>query len=499
MDLKYTSDGQISFGNKIYNPKAFSTLIDQGLLRTLLNDNEIGIGSDGNAPVETPVESGLDSEFKRFMEDVDNMSDKSAGTYVSMIRQIPDRMAKSSDKTVESPFDNPKVLTDGESREDILNTLQTYYTTLQVAGETTFDINKTKSAIQKFRDFIEWKESYDDSVKYEPHYNENLKNFHSQVIYFGAPGTGKSYSLNQTASALFELENVKRTTFHPSLTYGQFVGLFKPVPAGDAISYRYVPGVLIQQLVKALLHPDSAYLVIIEEINRANAAAVFGDFFQLLDRDENNESEYPINISEDLNYYLDNFVYQAPENADYVDGMKQKINAKGGLFFPGNLYIWSTMNSADQGVSPLDTAFKRRWNQKYFGINDSFDEKLFSNFGRIITQTDEADGVTKTVGWNDLRMAINNRLSELNVPEDKLLGPFFLSKKILSSDSDTVTEAFKDKVLMYLFEDAAKQIRSRFFNVERMQYSEVLKNFDQIGIDIFKDIAFDGQVEEFIE
>lgn len=173
--------------------------------------------------------------------------------------------------------------------------------------------------------------------------------------------------------------------------------------------------------------------------------------FQLLDRKSNFESEYPINISEDLSYYFEKVVYEN-EDADRVEKMKSKI--ANGLIFPSNFFIWTTMNSADQGVMPMDTAFKRRWEQKYFGINQAYEDNKadFDGYSKILVNT--TGGSRELIAWNDIREFLNERLTALKVPEDKLMGPYFISKNILESDNEKLTESFKTKVLMYLFDDS---------------------------------------------
>jgi hypothetical protein len=153
------------------------------------------------------------------------------------------------------------------------------------------------------------------------------------------------------------------------------------------------------------------------------------------------------------------------------------------------MFIWATMNSADQGVFPMDTAFKRRWNFEYLGINENEAEIR----GRIMLGTD----ITQDVEWNALRKAINDKLSrEYKVNEDKLMGPFFLSKKVIrtvSAEDDTIADTdgfiktFKSKVIMYLYEDAAKQHKHKLFAgcEDTTKYSAVCDAFDRIGIQIF--------------
>lgn len=142
---------------------------------------------------------------------------------------------------------------------------------------------------------------------------------------------------------------------------------------------------------------------------------------------------------------------------------------------PDNMYIWATMNSADQGVFPMDTAFKRRWNFTYLGINNNED--------KIDDKTITVNG--EQCKWNDVRKAINDYLSEMKINEDKLMGPFFISPDDINDDS--FDEVFKNKVLMYLFEDAGKQRRSKIFKNNMNIYSEICNEYDIHKFDIFAD------------
>ncbi|EBF5102523.1 hypothetical protein FHZ89_14375 [Listeria monocytogenes] len=363
---------------------------------------------------------------------------------------------------------------------------------------------ESKKLIRSYKEYMQSPEKIlndtdEINSEHELEFPDTLKEEYRQYIYFGAPGTGKSYELN-IDSKCFSEKNVERVTFHPNMTYGHFVGVFKPTPIGnEKITYRYIPGVLMKQLVQALLHPQSAYLLIIEELNRANVAAVFGDMFQLLDRGQDFVSEYSINIAEDIQWYFDNIVYTDQKNEDHIFNMKNQIEK--GLIFPSNLFIWTTMNSADQGVMPMDTAFKRRWEQKYFGVNKAYEENKveFDNYKKIIIKNgsslesneqklNQLNNGNCYISWNDLRIFLNKRLTELKVPEDKLMGPYFLSKNILESSNEKLTESFKSKVLMYLFDDAAKQKQKELFALppEEMRYSMLVDKFDTDGINIFR-------------
>ena len=310
--------------------------------------------------------------------------------------------------------------------------------------------------------------------------------YHSDLernrIFFGAPGTGKSFTLDREKDALPGVE-YERVTFHPDYTYASFVGTYKPVPCRDsdgkdAITYSYVPGPFMRTYVKALKNSRTdtpkPFLLIVEEINRANVAAVFGDVFQLLDRNDDGRSTYPIQASEDIRTYL----------AKELGGKPDEYSE---LCIPGNMFIWATMNSADQGVFPMDTAFKRRWDFTYLGIDES--EAGIAGKKVVLGQGENA----RIVEWNALRKAINSELLTYRLNEDKLMGPYFLSGKILPKgelfDPDAFARVFKNKVLMYLFDDAAKQKRSTLFGgcdeEARNQYSRICREFDTRGVNIF--------------
>lgn len=297
-------------------------------------------------------------------------------------------------------------------------------------------------------------------------------------IVFGAPGTGKSFQLKQESTDGNHFANIERITFHPDYSYGQFVGSYKPVSDDDGrIRYEYVPGPFMRTLVKALesgKNGDSAekFLLIVEEINRAKVAAVFGDMFQLLDRTDAGDSVYEIQASEDVRRYL----------ARELGGTKDNYTS---IKIPNNMYIWATMNSADQGVFPMDTAFKRRWEFTYLSINAN-EKKIAIEDLPII------NGDAKIIKWNILRKSINNMLlKECKVNEDKLLGPFFISGEVFknaTSNPDAFFEAFNSKVLMYLFEDAGKMHQKKLFagiDQNELTFSKVCEDFKTRGTAIF--------------
>lgn len=312
---------------------------------------------------------------------------------------------------------------------------------------------------------------------------------HNRIL-FGAPGTGKSHTLKKNSEECFHEGNVERVTFNPNYSYSQFVGTYKPKPVtvgGTDITYEYVPGPFLRQLVEAMKSMNDSknngtvpenYLLIIEEINRANVASVFGDVFQLLDRD-GGESEYSITTSEDMRAHL----------ADKLGGNKEEYKS---IRLPSNFYIWATMNSADQGVFPMDTAFKRRWSFEYIDIDEGK--------AKIADILVELGKNKEKVKWNELRTKINDKLINLNINEDKLLGPFFLSLEELQS-KDKFDRAFKSKLLMYLYEDVLRHKKGEFFKTNQngkldiSTYSKLVKSYDKFGGDIF-DFELDYESSE---
>lgn len=364
--------------------------------------------------------------------------------------------------------------------------------TVMIPAPIKFGENK-EDALNSIREeiIIEDERYEEEKMAYKPYLKPNYytgfsrKNKETDKIYshnrivFGAPGTGKSFKLDvEQKDLISEGGECERITFHPDYSYANFVGTYKPIPTTNGISYEYVPGPFMRTYVKAIKNGQLEnkenilpFLLLIEEINRANVAAVFGDVFQLLDRDERNASQYPIKPSEDIKAYLAKQLGGFPEQYEEI-----KI--------PDNMYIWSTMNSADQGVFPMDTAFKRRWNFEYISINNN-EDKINDTY----LVCDEAQ-IPYKVNWNELRKAINTTLAsrEYKINEDKLIGPFFVSKNVLE-DKESFKETFKSKVIMYLFEDAAKQRRHMLFDGcdedIRNQYSAICEEFDKRGIDIF--------------
>lgn len=343
-----------------------------------------------------------------------------------------------------------------------------------------------------------------DMTSFELVYNTGYKSeFSRNRIVFGAPGTGKSFKVNEDrASLLGENKDAdyERVTFHPDYSYANFVGTYKPVSCKDedgkdTITYEYVPGPFMRVYVDALKNGRTdnvkPYLLIIEEINRANVAAVFGDVFQLLDRDDDGVSAYPIQTSEDIKKYL----------AKKLGGDTDNYNQ---IKIPDNMFIWATMNSADQGVFPMDTAFKRRWDFTYIGIDDN-DKDTRGKY--VVVGSKEK----QRIEWNELRKAINDFLAEEKINEDKQLGPYFIPRSIVvpagdEIDSDKFCDVFKHKVLMYLFDDAAKQKRQKLFKGSakgQNRYSKLCEAFDEQGIGIFheniqssikiEDIVINGQ------
>lgn len=357
------------------------------------------------------------------------------------------------------------------------------YDKLPNLDESEITIDKIKEEIEKINKEKYLLQASCGAIGYK--YSDFLSGFSLAELkeQFGFKNTtSESYWINigiHAADYSFEDDSVQkstkhyeRVTFHPNYSYSQFVGTYKPTMKSvqtddgekEEITYSFVAGPFLRVYVNAVNNQSENFLLLIEEINRANVASVFGDVFQLLDRKTDGTSEYPGAASDDIRKYL---------KSNGIDQTELSI--------PANMYIWATMNSADQGVFPMDTAFKRRWNFEYIGIDEN--ESGVSTYDIPINEK------TK-VNWNGLRKAINSKLISAKVNEDKLLGPYFISendlKNAMQKPADFI-KLFKSKVIMYLFEDAAK-MKKDFFkltNGRKYIYSDVCKELDENGIAVF--------------
>lgn len=244
-----------------------------------------------------------------------------------------------------------------------------------------------------------------------------------QQIYYGAPGTGKSYEINEMTKG----KSVIRTTFHPDSDYSTFVGAYKPTmkesyitkdgvtTKEEKIIYTFCPQAFTNAYVEAWNTEEEVYLVI-EEINRGNCAQIFGDLFQLLDR-KNGVSEYPVEADADLQNYLNKALAKTTRMdipADVKSGEK--------LMLPSNLYIWATMNTSDQSLFPIDSAFKRRWEWKYIKIKEGKDENGNKLDWKVDVKIDEAGNL---LSWWDFIQKINEIIASMTSSADKQLGYFF--------------------------------------------------------------------------
>lgn len=283
------------------------------------------------------------------------------------------------------------------------------------------------------------------------------------LIYYGAPGSGKSYRVNQK----YKSKNTKRITFYPEYDYNDFIGGLKPViETGRNMEYKFVPGPLVNIIISAINNPFENYYLIIEELNRANAPSVFGDTFQLLDRNKDTGvSTYPI-FNSSVGQYIDNAV-TGP--TDFKDT---------GIVFPGNLSIIATLNPADQMVFSLDSAFQRRWQMIYVPID--------------WTEENVAEGSVKGFeghSWRKVGETLNIVLSENGIEEDSLLGQYYITDEEIN-DIDLISS----KLIGYLWNDVLKYQKDTIFKTKTL--SQTIKKFKSHG---YKSIFQPDIVEMFSE
>lgn len=319
-------------------------------------------------------------------------------------------------------------------------------------------------------------------------------------IYYGAPGSGKSHfvsSLLEEASV--KDENIVRVTFHPEYSNVDFTGQILPTITTDAdgekrVEYTFNPGPFTHALLRAYNEPNDMVYLIIEEINRGNAAAIFGDMFQLLDRvrdsgkPEWSSSEYPVS-NPNMQEYL-------KENVTSVSIRQRLCN---GIYIPGNLTILATMNSSDQNVFTLDTAFKRRWDFEQIS-NDIEKDEVHSYKNWFVPGTD--------VTWAVFLTAINNEILKYRIHnqtnEDKRLGKYFVTRDCLTEhassdytqDIKAKASAFAYKVLEYIWNDVCKIGREEWFDTDKYQTLEMLidafvnPSEGETPLSVFRNISF---------
>ena len=255
-----------------------------------------------------------------------------------------------------------------------------------------------------------------------------------QTIYYGCPGTGKSHEVKRLTEGLDDEKiikfddgktNVFRTTFHPDYDYSTFVGCYKPVKEDGRLDYRFVPQVFTNAYVTAKKHPETPVYLIIEEINRGNCAQIFGDLFQLLDRREDGKSKFPIDAEEELMKYL-------RDMAGLEDYAK--------LCLPPNFNIYATMNTSDQSLFPMDSAFKRRWEMKFIKIDYAHPKADY---------TFHVNGAD--YHWLEYLPCFNDKITLATDSEDKQMGEFFIRSNMTSVE-------FKNKVMFYLWNDVCKDL-----------------------------------------
>ena len=304
-------------------------------------------------------------------------------------------------------------------------------------------------------------------------------------IFFGTPGCGKSYHIDhdilgkdkETKEYVgqYKKENIIRTTFYQDYSNTDFVGQILPkILKGkdgkpDTVEYIFNPGPFTLALIRAISNPRKKVALVVEEINRGNAPAIFGDIFQLLDRDDDGVSEYGI-VNVSLLDYLNDY--------DFIVEGKKKRYIFEEIKIPGNMDIFATMNTSDQNVYTLDTAFVRRWDK----------EKIKNSFADCTFAGTNVPGMDYT--WQEFVTAINNHiakhLEDLQVNEDKQIGVFFVKESLLGS----TPEKFAYKVFDYLWSDVAKLDHDIFFN-HFDTLEALITAYKKDGVGVFKIGIFD--------
>lgn len=313
---------------------------------------------------------------------------------------------------------------------------------------------------------LQYKEFVENSNEHKINDNSRLEGAYNK-IYYGIPGSGKSYAVD----AKFNDGKYKvfRTTFHPEYTNSDFVGQIIPMVKDDKVKYEFHPGSFTLALKYALENKDKKICLIIEEINRGNASAIFGDIFQLLDRKDTGRSKYDIYNGPIIDYFKENAI-----NMDKI-------------YIPSNMWIVSTMNTSDQNVFTLDTAFKRRWKMEYIKNVFADNEKSTELRNKVLPLGEKYPNVT----WEDFVTKVNKHIisdtSGIN-GEDKQLGMYFVSIEEIDNQKE-----FAEKILSYLWEDVAKLNTTYWFGAIT-SYDELIDAYNKNTLDVFNSL-FDDDIK----
>lgn len=320
-------------------------------------------------------------------------------------------------------------------------------------------------------------------------------------IFYGVPGCGKSHyiehdilgkdKVTKTYTGNYKKDNIIRTTFYQDYSNTDFVGQILPkIVKGadgekDTVEYIFNPGPFTIALIRAISCPNEKVALIVEEINRGNAPAIFGDIFQLLDRDDDSISEYGITNVGVLDY-LNSYEFE-------VDGEKKRYTF-GEIKIPGNMDIFATMNTSDQNVYTLDTAFTRRWSK----------ERMPNDFNGNEIKDMLVPGMYKYT-WEEFVGSVNkqiqDKLDDLQVNEDKQVGAFFVKKadllpKDASSDDKEKAKSFAYKVLEYLWDDVSKLDHTVIFNPSYKTFESLVEAYLKNGVTVFNREIFKEKTED---
>ena len=322
-----------------------------------------------------------------------------------------------------------------------------------------------------------WKNLRDGKYEFPPQktFSPATSSPSLQKIYFGNPGSGKSYKVETDTKG----KKVFRTTFHPDSDYSTFVGTYKPLGDGTSIRYTFVPQTFTNAYIEAYKDIDTPVYLIIEEINRGNCAQIFGDLFQLLDRRNDGYSEYPINADKDLRDYIRT---ELARHKGIDPDIESEGIEDGKLRLPPNLHILATMNTSDQSLFTMDSAFKRRWDWEYVPIQ--YEGATSESFTITLSG--------KQFLWIDFLKAVNDRIRRVTESEDKQLGNYFIK-------SDIEENEFKSKVMFYLWSEVCKDEYLTEQNFMRSMTKNSIEklNSEKPTEELFRAHISEYEVEEF--
>lgn len=479
------------------NGSLVATLTHDEFRKYILTNPDLVEGSENIGKLDQFIKENLSPTYSTDFElyGAANNYSRFINTLLGLVGLLPFLEYKSDRLTLDISDLN-------DEEKYILGDILTYEDFWEEGDYSKLDTNNIRDLADSYKEYMQAIPNY--QIPDQPKIILGETDEETNIIYYGAPGTGKSFEVNQLIKKYYpnyddildtkDSEYVFRTTIHNDYSFYDFVGQIMPINDyldKSKINYKFNPGIFTSALIKAYMHPDKKVFLILEEMSRGNITGIFGEVFQLLDRDSNTGiSEYGItnkNLSKELLIQLilnNDKISDIHKHSLILSLSEEQVNNQF-IKIPGNLFIIGTLNTSDQSVFPMDSAFKRRFSFRYISLDPVPTNKTAENNFTFLNGTIYEN-------WVPFYQGINKFIQDnSDVAEDKFIGQFFIIGKLLEGNDynnpkniESIkynTNQIKDKLLNYLFNDVERLIR--ITNSEVSLFSNKGTNYSQLYTD----------------